>query len=349
MASIQKRGESYRVLIRKKGHAPISETFSTLALAKRWAKDTEYQIEQGQFRRDLTTLKATIDEYKERMARMGKPVGKNKLSCLNRAAADLGDKALNDLTTSVLVDWISGMDCKPSTRQQYVIFLRTALVTADTLWDAKPNMTAFEKAARFMREKGITSESDQRDVRVTDETLNAILAHANTGAPLATLMWFQVHSAFRIGETLRLRWADLDEAKKTVLIRQRKHPKKKYDEVAPLLGKAWDIVAAQPRDGEFIFPYSQGTIERAWDRACERTGIEDVRIHDLRHEGTSRLFEQGYGIPEVQLCTGHKDLKSLQRYLKLRPEDLHAGPIAIRRYQEQIAAAGNVVPITRAA
>lgn len=351
MATIQKRGDSYRVLIRKKGHAPVSETFKLKAVAERWARETEVAMDAGKFQAkpEDATLSDTIEEYKKRMERMGKPVGKNKLSCLNGAVDALGDKTLSGLTTQVLVDWISGMKVKPSTRQQYVIFLRTALVTAETLWDAQPNMAAYEKAARFMREHGITSESDQRDVRVDDATLAAILEQCRTSAPMADIMWFQVYSAFRIGETLRLRWADLDEQKKTVLIRQRKHPKKKYDEVAPLLGKAWDIASAQPRDGEFIFPHSQDTIERAWDRACERAGIEDVRIHDLRHEGTSRLFEQGYSITEVQLCTGHKDLKSLQRYLKLRPEDLHNGPVAVRRYQEQIAAAGNVVPITRAA
>ena len=349
MAVIQKRGESYRVLIRKKGSAPISKTFRTKALAERWARETEVALDAGKFRRDNATVAATIDEYSRRMAQIGKPIGRSKANVLKVIRDEIGDKSLDDLTTDFIVGWLSEKTCGPSTRQQYVIYLRVVLTTAETLWDAQPNMTAFEKAARFMRHHGVISESNQRDVRVSDETLAAILANCNTAVPMETLMWFQVHSAFRIGETLRLRWADLDEQKRTVVIRQRKHPRKKYDEVAPLLGGAWDIVQAQPRTSEFIFPYNQDAIERAWDRACERAGVEDVRIHDLRHEGVSRLFEQGYGITEVQLCSGHKDLKMLQRYLKLRPEDLHQGPVAVRRYQEQIAAAGNVVPITRAA
>jgi site-specific recombinase XerD len=45
--------------------------------------------------------------------------------------------------------------------------------------------------------------------------------------------------------------------------------------------------------------------------------------HDLRHEGTSRLFEAGLSIEKVALVTGHKDWRMLQRYTNLKPEDLH--------------------------
>ena len=49
-----------------------------------------------------------------------------------------------------------------------------------------------------------------------------------------------------------------------------------------------------------------------------------MHFHDLRHEGTSRLFEAGLTIEQVPLVTGHKDWKMLKRYTQLRPENLHA-------------------------
>jgi site-specific recombinase XerD len=48
-----------------------------------------------------------------------------------------------------------------------------------------------------------------------------------------------------------------------------------------------------------------------------------LHFHDLRHEGTSRLFEAGLSIEKVALVTGHKDWRMLQRYTNLKPEDLH--------------------------
>jgi integrase len=249
----------------------------------------------------------------------------------------------------VLVDWVSGMKVCPSTRQGYVISFRTVLTTAETLWDATPNMKAYEKASVFLRKHGIVGESESRDRRVTDAELEAILAAmVAPRLPYRDILFFQLHSAFRIGETCRLRWADLNEEDRTVLIRQRKHPKKKTDEIAPLLDAAWEIIQRQPRGGEFIFPYEPNTISHAFADFAEGAGVEDIHVHDLRHEAISRLFEMGFDITEVRLFSGHKDLKMLQRYTHLRPRDVRHGPVAIRRYHEQVAA-GNVVPFTRAA
>ena len=43
---------------------------------------------------------------------------------------------------------------------------------------------------------------------------------------------------------------------------------------------------------------------------------------DLRHEGTSRLFEKSLGLMEVASITGHKTLQVFKRYKYLRADDL---------------------------
>ena len=58
-------------------------------------------------------------------------------------------------------------------------------------------------------------------------------------------------------------------------------------------------------------------------RACQKLGIQNLHFHDLRHEGTSRLFASGNAVPEVALCTGRKDWKMLARYTRLQAQDLH--------------------------
>lgn len=349
MAVVQKRGEKYRVLIRKAGHKPVSKTFATKAVAERWARETEVEMDAGKFTPDKTALGDVIEEYIRRMGQIGKPTPKGKRLCLLRIAKELKDTQLDQLTAPVLIDWASKLPVKPGTRQQYIIYFRTALTGAKTLWKARPRMDEFEEAAEFMRMHGITAESDRRDRRVTDEEIEAVVAAYPAKMPFHDILRFQVASCFRLGETCRLRWDDINEADRTVLIRQRKHPKKKRDEWAPLLDEAWDIVQRQPRRGPLIFPYRCDTISAAMNKAAERAGVEDIHTHDLRHEGISRRFEQGYDLTEVQLCSGHKDLKMLQRYTHLRPADLHAGPAAVRRLREQMAAAENVVPFTKAA
>jgi integrase len=53
-----------------------------------------------------------------------------------------------------------------------------------------------------------------------------------------------------------------------------------------------------------------------------RAGLDDLRLHDLRHEAVSRFFELGLTIPEVALISGHRDPRMLSRYTHLRPENI---------------------------
>ena len=71
-----------------------------------------------------------------------------------------------------------------------------------------------------------------------------------------------------------------------------------------------------------VFPLSETALRGLWGRASRRAGIKGLHFHDLRHEGTSRLFEKGLNIMEVSAITGHKDLKMLKRYTHLKAEDL---------------------------
>ena len=96
--------------------------------------------------------------------------------------------------------------------------------------------------------------------------------------------------------------------------------------------EAWAIVRAQPRKGEYIFPYDPKSVSAAFTRACKVLGIADLRFHDLRHEATSRLFERGYQIHEVAQFTLHDSWNELKRYTNLKPENLRdLGPSAAHR------------------
>jgi integrase len=55
-----------------------------------------------------------------------------------------------------------------------------------------------------------------------------------------------------------------------------------------------------------------------------RAGIEDLNLHDLRHEAITRFFERGLNVVEVAAISGHRELKMLQRYTHLRASDLVA-------------------------
>ena len=79
----------------------------------------------------------------------------------------------------------------------------------------------------------------------------------------------------------------------------------------------------EPGDDPRIFRMQPSSITQAWNRIKKRAGLQsNLRLHDMRHEAISRLFEMGLGIAEVGSISGHKDWRSLKSYTHPRPEDV---------------------------
>ncbi len=211
-------------------------------------------------------------------------------------------------------------------------YLVSVLEIARTLWHLDVPVQAAKDARRARSAVVLVQKSRRRDRRVTDAELEAIIeeiAKKDTALPVRDVLEFCVASAMRISEVCRLQWTDLNELDRTVVIRDRKHPKDKLgnDQLVPLLKAtgfdAFAIVQRQPRDGSRIFPINPKTLGTYVTRACTALKLSDLSLHDLRHEGVSRLFEAGYRIEQVALVSGHRDWSMLRRYTHVRAADLH--------------------------
>lgn len=62
------------------------------------------------------------------------------------------------------------------------------------------------------------------------------------------------------------------------------------------------------------FGATASTLSAALLRARTKLGIKNLRLHDLRHEATSRLLEKGSSPIEVATMTGYKTLNTLKRH-----------------------------------
>ncbi len=177
----------------------------------------------------------------------------------------------------------------------------------------------------------------ERDRRPTQDELDRLIGHFDANprqiAPVSQIIRFAVATAMRQEEICKVRWSDLETRTRMLLIRDRKDPRNKSgnNQRIPLFAAtgydAWTIVeeqrAKRSNDDDRIFPFNHRSVGTAFRRGCAELGIHDLHFHDLRHEGTSRLFEAGFTIEQVALVTGHKDWKMLKRYTHLKPETLH--------------------------
>jgi integrase len=333
MASILKIGTSWRVQIRRKGHQNITETFPTKSAAQKWATRIESEMDSRRYQDERglegMTLGKLIDRYNEEIG-LEKQFGKNKVAVLAALKAKLGDLKLSEITDDRLTKHVRGRRAEGAggvTISIELTYLGGVFKVAKQLWKIPLSTEPIAGARANMKHLGISTKSVERERRPTTEEINALCAYfdAHSALPMRDLIQFAVQTAMRLGEITRLRWDDLNEKDRTIIIRDRKHPtqKKGNDQEVPLLGDAFDIAKRQAKTSERIFPINEKTVSSIFPRACRYAGIEDLHFHDLRHEGVSRLFEQGYAIEQVSLISGHRDWKMLARYTQIRAKDLH--------------------------
>lgn len=324
MASIIKVGEKWRALIRRSGFKPVCKTFPTKQLATKWAREIESGMDVGSHTntRDakLHRLADIIDRYEREF-----PLGRSAENVIKHLKVGLGHLTLATLTSDAIVSYVSGRGYGPATAQVEMAVLGRLMRIAKSVWKL-PVPEVMADASQSLKISGKVKKSRARDRRPTADELDRLKGWFDTKStlPMRDIIDFAVGTAMRAGEITRLRWADLDEEHATIIIRDRKDPKEKMGnhQTVPLLEDAMAIVKRQGRDGELIFPFNEATFSSIFPRACKALGIDDLRFHDLRHEGASRLFERGYQIHEVAMFTGHADWSMLKRYTQLKAATL---------------------------
>ena len=127
----------------------------------------------------------------------------------------------------------------------------------------------------------------------------------------------------RLNEILTLRWDDVDRTAGEFRLRDGKTGAR----MVPLTPTAetvlagivrvpanpWVIVGKQP--GTHL-----STITADWYRLRAHAGLDDVRIHDLRHSYASRALAAGESLSMIGKLLGHADIQSTARYAHLARE-----------------------------
>lgn len=200
-------------------------------------------------------------------------------------------------------------------------------------------------ARRDLSARKVSTRSVERDREPTPTELEHLYAYWRDNKrqtiPMATICTFALATAMRQEEICSIEIEDVNVEKRTVIIRDRKDPRKKEGnhQTVPLLPAAWAIVEPilASREVGRIFPYQAASVSTAFTRACSKLGIDDLHFHDLRHKATSDLFRSGLSIPQVALLTGHKTWTQLKRYTHTKAEDVHAAITALNKTEVKTA------------
>ncbi len=129
----------------------------------------------------------------------------------------------------------------------------------------------------------------------------------------------------RRNEIVRLRWREVHGAVLD-LADGKTGPRKVF-----LNAQARAVVERQPRtESPYVFPSASDPARPAnenlplWYEARKRAGLEDVRLHDLRHTFASHAVMQGVSLPVVARLLGHRSVRMTLRYAHVADREVEA-------------------------
>lgn len=156
---------------------------------------------------------------------------------------------------------------------------------------------------------------------VTDAEIAALKAAAlqqsRNGKALVQMIDLALITGQRIGDLLKMRWQDVTEA--GLMVQQEKTGERLLIEWSPALRAAVEACARGDKIGHVLKTqsgkgYRYAGIRSAWVRACERAGIEDLHIHDLRGRAGMDARDGG-DMEAAKALLGHKSIRMTEHYV----------------------------------
>jgi len=156
------------------------------------------------------------------------------------------------------------------------------------------------------------------------------------GRDVAAALRLLLLTGARLKEILHLQWEWIDLQSASLVLPVSKTGRR----VIYLNGPALVILESLPRTGKFVFmgkpkihesgatgqrtEAPRSDLKRPWEGIRRMAGLEDVRLHDLRHTHASVGVGSGVSLQIVSKLLGHNQLSTTQRYAHLASDPIRS-------------------------
>ncbi|MEP1208406.1 MAG: site-specific integrase [Rhizobiaceae bacterium] len=307
--------------VRVAGRRPRSRSFETNEQAKSWADQLEIKL------RGIVTREKPIDPTWEEMALqycdtmlMGKSSQKQaiyKSGVIGRDAlfrkpfAKMTPADINAYKTKRL------QKVGPTTVHNEMVFIKRIFRWAD-------------REAQAAGKSSITNPCDfvplprprkPRDKVIERHELDKLIAALPS--MVGTIVELGYETAMRRSEIVKLqvKHLHLDQRLLSVI------NGKEGDRSVPLTRRAvvilQDVAASCHGPESVLFDITPHAVSTAVRRARRTAGLsEDIRFHQLRHTRCTIVARKGFNQAQMMVVTGHRDIRSVQRYTHLNAADV---------------------------
>lgn len=341
-----RRAFFYRYRVGGGRGAPIREPkigdFGPLTVdqARKIAKDWAAAVRQGgdpmterQVARDAPRVHELFDRYLAEHAAKRKKASSlrnDRRMIEKRLRPHFGAVRVNDVTRRKIRAYHASLEATPyEANRQLALLSKVFTFAADELeWIDRGNHPV----------KGIQRFKEERRRRYLSEVemtrLGESLRRAEDGeldraiSPFAVAMLrLVVLTGARHSEILELQWDEVNLDRRCLELRDSKTGAKEVF-LPPAARQLLAELPRQPDNPYVIVGRNEGrhlvNIKYSWATIRKDAGLEDVRIHDLRHTFASVGARAGMSLPVIGALLGHRSPQTTARYAHLSDDPLRS-------------------------
>ena len=225
-------------------------------------------------------------------------------------------------------NWFASLAATPAAADRSMPILSVIMRGAETM-GLRPEGSNPCRGIRRNRRKGRERFLSDDEIRRLSEVLSG---HADESPGQVAAIRLLLLTGCRKSELLTLRWSDYREGR--LFLRDSKTgPRTVW-----LSRPARDILDRIERTGAWVFPSPRAARPRStawlddfWWRIREEAGLDDVRLHDLRHSHASIALRRGETVLAIGRLLGHADPETTLKYT-------HAADAMVMQAAETVSA-----------
>lgn len=217
------------------------------------------------------------------------------------------------------VNAFHGSMARTPRRANYVVSTLRACLTYAEKIGLRPPLSNPCRGIEFFREKARERFLSEAEIAKVGEAIEAVEREGRIGPHGAAGLRLALFTGARSGEVTAIEWKHIDWQRRIIRL-----PDSKTNEprTIHLSDAAVEVLKTLPRVGRFVIagaktdePYKN--LGRAWITAREYAGLQDVRLHDLRHSYASLAASRGVSLQMIGKLLGHKVPATTARYAHL--------------------------------
>lgn len=218
----------------------------------------------------------------------------------------------------------------PSSLNRELALMKHAYTLASGEWELcrdNPVKRVSMEKENNARDRWLRAQEEEKLLSVSDKWLCEVIL-------------FALNTGMRIEEILSLKWDNVYLNKSILTVIKAKNGEKR---TIPLNSIVVNVLKELSKVRHINCPYvftsvtgtklDQGNVRRAFIKARAKVGLDDVKIHDLRHTFATRLVQSGIDLYKVQRLLGHKTPLMTQRYAHHYHESLRDAVVNLEGVQ----------------